>query len=337
MGRMMRGIRTGRLVPRAQRGQTLVEFSLVVPLLLLLIFGIIEFALAMHTTIDFGSATSEGIREATVLGSGAALGEKTPPQNQADVDPIVSQHILQGLRGDDLAKINYYSIACVSPRTSSDASTLSVLDCGANTYRNFYLWKTSLNSPDPNAYAYFLARANHTDWPLPGGGVPSACSYYYGAHTDTTTTPAMSDYLGPGTGMRLSGTLSSDDPPVVDPRNYPPIAGVTTTPPASIADPLWPQLWRDTSGHLCGRVQTSPQSCPQLPAVSPALCYYYPPQRMDYISTAALSDPLPDLVQIELSFTYHPVISYIAAFTPLGKGFTIVDHAQGRIEPRQIL
>ena len=65
---------------RQGSGQALTEFAMVVPLLLVIIYAMIIFALAIHTQIDFGNAISSGIRTATVLGDGSGLpnGQSAP-------------------------------------------------------------------------------------------------------------------------------------------------------------------------------------------------------------------------------------------------------------------
>lgn len=52
-----------------ESGQTLVEFALVLPLLLLVIFGTIEFGRLMHAHIMVNSAAREGVRKAAVTGN----------------------------------------------------------------------------------------------------------------------------------------------------------------------------------------------------------------------------------------------------------------------------
>jgi Flp pilus assembly protein TadG len=51
---------------RKESGQTLVEFALVIPVLLLLIFGIIEGAIMYNTQITITNAAREGARKAAV-------------------------------------------------------------------------------------------------------------------------------------------------------------------------------------------------------------------------------------------------------------------------------
>ena len=60
------------LPDRHQRGQSLVEFALIVPVLTLILFGTLEFGLAFnhHLTIEY--ATREGARTGSALGNGGS-------------------------------------------------------------------------------------------------------------------------------------------------------------------------------------------------------------------------------------------------------------------------
>jgi Flp pilus assembly protein TadG len=51
---------------RHQRGQSLVEFALVIPLFLVLVFGIIDFGLGLKSWITITNAAREGARYAAV-------------------------------------------------------------------------------------------------------------------------------------------------------------------------------------------------------------------------------------------------------------------------------
>ena len=51
---------------RSDRAQSLVEFALIVPMLLILVFGIIDFGMGLRAYISVSSATREGARFATV-------------------------------------------------------------------------------------------------------------------------------------------------------------------------------------------------------------------------------------------------------------------------------
>lgn len=51
---------------RSQRGQALVEFVLVLPLVLVILFGILDFSLALNYQSDLNHITAEGARRAAV-------------------------------------------------------------------------------------------------------------------------------------------------------------------------------------------------------------------------------------------------------------------------------
>jgi hypothetical protein len=70
---------------RAERGQGLVEFSLILPVIMLLLLGMLEFGFAFDHAIGLGYSTREGAR------TGSALGEGNPsgPITCSEVDAYV--------------------------------------------------------------------------------------------------------------------------------------------------------------------------------------------------------------------------------------------------------
>jgi Flp pilus assembly protein TadG len=56
----------GQLRKRKERGQTFVEFALALPVLMVLLFGIIQFGIAFHSYITLTDATRAGARKAAV-------------------------------------------------------------------------------------------------------------------------------------------------------------------------------------------------------------------------------------------------------------------------------
>ena len=70
----LRGQRTYRRNTRdRRRGQSLVEFALVLPLFLLILAGIVDFGMGLATSITVTNATREGARLGTVNPSSAAV------------------------------------------------------------------------------------------------------------------------------------------------------------------------------------------------------------------------------------------------------------------------
>lgn len=65
--------RRARSFVREQRGAVLVEFALVLVLLLVLVFGIIDFGRALYTANSLNTAAREGARYAAVLEDPAAM------------------------------------------------------------------------------------------------------------------------------------------------------------------------------------------------------------------------------------------------------------------------
>jgi hypothetical protein len=70
---------------RARRGQNLVEFALVAPLLFLFIFGIIEFGWAFYVYSELTNAAREGARFAAVHGELCAQHPPCQPATAASV------------------------------------------------------------------------------------------------------------------------------------------------------------------------------------------------------------------------------------------------------------
>jgi Flp pilus assembly protein TadG len=70
------------LLRRNQKGAAIVEFALVVPLLLLLIWGIVDIGRAFYTLNNLASAVREGARSAAVM--------STPPDGNANKTLIKS-------------------------------------------------------------------------------------------------------------------------------------------------------------------------------------------------------------------------------------------------------
>ncbi len=73
-------IRTARL-PHAQQGAAAVEFALILPILLLVFFGIAELSLALYNKAILTNASREGARAGIVLSS--------PKMNDAQISAVV--------------------------------------------------------------------------------------------------------------------------------------------------------------------------------------------------------------------------------------------------------
>ena len=71
-----RRIGVPRTVRRGERGASLVEFAIVAPLLILLLFGVVEFGWAIGQQVDLRSKAREATRIATVGGTVAEVKSK---------------------------------------------------------------------------------------------------------------------------------------------------------------------------------------------------------------------------------------------------------------------
>jgi len=96
---MMRRLRTAG---RADSGQALVEFAMVLPLLLILVIGLAEFSRAWNTKQVITDAAREGLRSSVVANPGFSSGDVVGLVNQAliraTLDPSRADVTVQGFR-----------------------------------------------------------------------------------------------------------------------------------------------------------------------------------------------------------------------------------------------
>jgi hypothetical protein len=69
---------------RSQRSQSMVEFALVAPLLLVLLFGIVDFGRVIYTYVTINQAVNEGVR--------TAIRDSPLLPTNADVETAVKRH-----------------------------------------------------------------------------------------------------------------------------------------------------------------------------------------------------------------------------------------------------
>lgn len=84
----------------SERGASLVEFSLVLPILLVIVIGILEMGMAFRTTITVGSAAQEGARVASFKG------------NDIDADCVALKAVIGELNSeiDSVTSIRIYRV-----------------------------------------------------------------------------------------------------------------------------------------------------------------------------------------------------------------------------------
>ncbi|MEX1253827.1 MAG: TadE/TadG family type IV pilus assembly protein [Dehalococcoidia bacterium] len=92
--------RLGRFA-RRERGQNIVEFAIMAPLLFLLVFGIIDFGIGLHSWITVTNAAREGARLGAVHASEAEIIAKVEESahnvDPADLDITVTNEDPDGL------------------------------------------------------------------------------------------------------------------------------------------------------------------------------------------------------------------------------------------------
>jgi Flp pilus assembly protein TadG len=109
--------RSRRRRGRKQRGQSLVEFALVAPLFLLLIFGICDFGIAFYSWITITNAAREGARLGAVQGTeGEIIGRVNAATDHLDTDNVdVTVTNAEGDPGEAVAVEVDYDYHLVTP------------------------------------------------------------------------------------------------------------------------------------------------------------------------------------------------------------------------------
>lgn len=293
---------------RPKPGQSMVEFQLIVPLLAIIIFGIIEFALAIHTEIDFNGAVSDGIRQATIVGADTTN------------DDSIGQAMFQTMRADDPDRSNYYTVELLQSRSLTDAGA-------TDTYENFYTYNHATHSFNIDPYAYIA------DVLASRGSVPTPCQYFYEAHevVDVATgTPTV--YLDQSEDIELSPSPTSDTTEHLASAlsNSDLLQGcgrtyyIDGTPPESTDPVAYDTTWTCANDGAAA------------PGITGNLCYYYPEERINSVEPLVSNDTgLTDEIEVDINYTYKPLGDFVASHSPLGLGFTVTEHARGRIEPME--
>ncbi len=91
----------------SQKGASLVEFALVLPLLLLILFGIIEFAIMLYDKEMITNASREGARRGIVyrVDSAGNYSPFTEQEIKAILEPYLKDHLIT-LRGTSIPVIS---------------------------------------------------------------------------------------------------------------------------------------------------------------------------------------------------------------------------------------
>jgi Flp pilus assembly protein TadG len=120
---------------RSDRGAAAVEFAMVAPLLLMLVFGIVDFGMLIQTKTSIGNAAYEGARNGSISHSEAAI------------DTAVKSSL------GDLATDAIITVTCTGPAPTYTACPAGGLDANVAsggtisvTVQYHYDWKTPMPS-----------------------------------------------------------------------------------------------------------------------------------------------------------------------------------------------
>lgn len=98
------------MIYKKERGQALVEFAIVLPVLLLIVTGIIEFGLILNSYLSIQHATREGARSGSV----------------GDTDTQIQNIVLSNLSHLDITKLTLTVVPAYSLRSRGESITVNV-------------------------------------------------------------------------------------------------------------------------------------------------------------------------------------------------------------------
>jgi len=115
----------GRPRPRARlrsrRGQSLVEFALILPVLMIMVFGIIDFGMGLRSYISLTNATREGARFAAIGNSAGAY----PANCNGTNNTTVIGRVCYTIEGLDLADVQTVSVAYPNGQSPGNSVVVS--------------------------------------------------------------------------------------------------------------------------------------------------------------------------------------------------------------------
>lgn len=117
---------------RNEKGQSLVEFALVIPLLLLILMAIIEFGFLFNSYLVISNASREGARLASLGGSDYSVEERvklvSSNLDELNLTVTISPNELNRGRGDMVQILVEYDYQLLSPIISKVLSPLINLE-----------------------------------------------------------------------------------------------------------------------------------------------------------------------------------------------------------------
>lgn len=118
----------GRLIRnrkgKGERGQAMVEFALVLPIFLLVVFAIVDFGMGFHAWITVSNASREGARIGVVGADAATIEAKVRDtaaslNHDEDLDVVVTNAVDQGGdSGESVKVVVDYDYQLITPLSS---------------------------------------------------------------------------------------------------------------------------------------------------------------------------------------------------------------------------
>jgi hypothetical protein len=110
-----------RKLARGEGAQSLLEFALVAPMLLILVFGIIDFGLGLRAYISVSSATREGARYAAVGNPAGTFSSGGSGECDGSTSTTVVGKTCTTLKGLDLANVQDVSVTYPSGQAPGES------------------------------------------------------------------------------------------------------------------------------------------------------------------------------------------------------------------------
>lgn len=110
MMRRLRARRPAKRLSKPERAQSLVEFCLIIPVFLILVFGVIDFGMGLRAYITVAQATREGARFAAIGNPAGAFVSGGSGECNGSTSTTTVGKVCSTLGGLDLTKIGSVSV-----------------------------------------------------------------------------------------------------------------------------------------------------------------------------------------------------------------------------------
>lgn len=124
--RPARIVRPSAVLRRGETAQSLVEFALVIPMLLILVFGIIDFGLGLRAYIGVSSASREGARFAAVGNSAGTFSSGGSGECNGSNSTTVVGKVCSNLGGLNLSNVQDVNVTYPGGQSSGASVVVEV-------------------------------------------------------------------------------------------------------------------------------------------------------------------------------------------------------------------